>query len=83
MSVAAVARGSFVAVGLALTVSFAGCGAGPGEPTGETASAVGFTNDKAAFDYFLGKGLASFQAAGIVGNLDQESGVDPTAVESG
>src|SRR5579863_10246567 len=57
MSLAAVARGSIVAVGLA--------------------------NDKAAFDYFLGKGLVNFQAAGIVGNLDQESGVDPTAVQSG
>jgi len=75
-------RSCLVAIGLALGV--AGCGGqGPGESVEETASAVTFANDKAAFDYFLGKGLASYQAAGIVGNLDQESGVDPTAVQSG
>jgi MYXO-CTERM domain-containing protein len=83
MSLAVVVRWSLVAVGLAASVSIAGCGAGPGESTGETSEAVNFANDKAAFDYFLGKGLASFQAAGIVGNLDQESGVDPLAVQSG
>ena len=42
-----------------------------------------FTNDQTAFDYFVGKGLTNFQAAGIVGNLDQESGDSPTAVQSG
>ena len=83
MSVAVVARWSLVAAGLAVVVSSAGCSAGPGEPVGETSEAVTFANDKAAFDYFLGKGLANFQAAGIVGNLDQESGVDPLAVQSG
>lgn len=82
MSFTAVARWSFVLVCLGLAVT--GCGGGaPGEPVGENASAVTFANDKAAFDYFLGKGLANFQAAGIVGNLDQESGVDPTAVQAG
>jgi MYXO-CTERM domain-containing protein len=40
-------------------------------------------NDQAAFFYFVGKGLTTYQAAGIVGNLDQESQVDPAAVESG
>ncbi len=74
---------------VALSLSIAGCGnAGPGESTGENGAPVTavpevFTNDKAAFDYFLGKGLQNFQAAGIVGNLDQESGVDPTAVQYG
>jgi hypothetical protein len=72
-------------------LSLAGCGdAGPrgAEGTGESESPVTyqpdlFTNDQTAFDYFVGKGLTSFQAAGIVGNLDQESGVDPSAVQSG
>jgi hypothetical protein len=65
-------------------VALAGCGnAGPDEPVGRISSAITFPNDQPAFDYFLGKGLTSFQAAGIVGNLDQESGVDPTAVQSG
>ena len=83
MSLPVVARRALLAVGLALTGAAAGCGAGPGESVGETTEATSFTNDKAAFDYFLGKGLANFQAAGIVGNLDQESGVDPLSVQSG
>ena len=80
-------RWSLVAVGLTLGLS--ACGdAGPGEPLGQTESPITvspdlFTNDQTAFDYFVGKGLASFQAAGIVGNLDQESGVDPNAVQAG
>jgi hypothetical protein len=47
------------------------------------AGTTAFANDKPAFDYFVGKGLTPFQAAGIVGNLDQESGVDPGAVQFG
>ena len=30
-----------------------------------------------AFDYFVGKGLRDFQAAGVVGNLQQESQLNP------
>jgi Phage tail lysozyme len=76
--------GLALGLGLALALSSAGCG-GPSadESLGRAASASTFANDKTAFDYFLGKGLTTYQAAGIVGNLDQESGVDPTAVESG
>jgi Phage tail lysozyme len=40
-------------------------------------------NDKIAFDFFLGKGLTPVQAAGIVGNLDQESGMSPTIWQYG
>ena len=84
MSLAVVARCSLVALGLGFGAAVAGCGAGPGESLGESSSALtSFPNDQAAFDYFLGKGLTNYQAAGIVGNLDQESGVDPTAVQSG
>ena len=42
-----------------------------------------FANDKTAYDYFRGKGFTNFQAAGIVGNLDQESGLDPTISQQG
>ncbi len=79
--------GSFGATGISLVLS--GCGdAGPGERLGQSGEAVTFvpqtfTNDQTAYDYFVGKGLTNFQAAGIVGNLDQESGVDPSAVQSG
>ena len=66
-----------------------GCsGAGPGEeapqnePLGRASEAL-TANDQIAFDYFLAKGLSPIQAAGIVGNLDQESGMDPLSVEAG
>jgi hypothetical protein len=49
---------------------------------GTSAAAVS-ANDKAAFDFFLGKGLSAAQAAGIVGNLDQESGMSPTIAQLG
>jgi uncharacterized protein (TIGR03382 family) len=66
-----------------IAILVAGC-VDPGD-TGETeqASTTAFANDKAAFDFFLAKGLTNFQAAGIVGNLDQESGVNPASVQSG
>jgi hypothetical protein len=40
-------------------------------------------NDKTAFEFFVGKGLSKVQAAGIVGNLDQESGMSPTISQYG
>lgn len=40
-------------------------------------------NEKTAFDYFVARGLTKRQAAGIVGNLDQESGMDPTIKQYG
>jgi hypothetical protein len=68
--------------------SVAACGqAAPGggsedERVEESASAL-TANDKTAFDYFLAKGLTPVQAAGIVGNLDQESNMNPGAVQPG
>lgn len=38
-------------------------------------------NPKTAFNYFVAKGLSEIQAAGVVGNLMQESSVNPTAVQ--
>ena len=75
------ARG-VVALGLALAVAVFVAGCSGSEGVGSTEDALN-TNDKAAFDFFLGKGLTSFQAAGIVGNLDQESNFDPNAVQQG
>src|ERR1019366_6109430 len=87
MSLSYISRGSLAVVLLAC--AGAGCVAPTGEePVDQTRSDLLlhpelFTNDKAAYDFFRGKGLQNFQAAGIVGNLDQESGVDPLAVQSG
>jgi len=49
----------------------------------EQAATTAFANDQVAFDYFIMRGLTNFQAAGIVGNLDQESGVNPNSVQAG
>ncbi|MGZ3442624.1 MAG: phage tail tip lysozyme, partial [Polyangia bacterium] len=78
-------RIGIVALALATATGAIGCvGAAP-EVEGETSEALGtaFANDKPAYDFFVGKGLTNFQAAGIVGNLDQESGVNPGSVQAG
>jgi len=68
---------------LAVLPALAGCAAASdGESTGSSSSDVS-DNDKTAFDYFVGKGLTDVQAAGIVGNLDQESSMDPTVKQYG
>ncbi len=65
----------------------AGCArndAPSGEPIDDGSEALTENaNDKIAFDYFLARGLTPVQAAGIVGNLDQESGMDPTISQYG
>jgi hypothetical protein len=64
----------------------AGCSAPPGGErlgTIRSAGSTQFANDQTAYDYFRAKGFTTFQAAGIVGNLDQESGVDPTISQFG
>jgi len=68
----------------ALALAAVGCGASAGGPedTGSDESAVS-ANEKTAYDFFVGKGLKNFQAAGIVGNLQQESDVDPTILQYG
>lgn len=40
-------------------------------------------NARTAFNFFTAKGFTDIQAAGVVGNLMQESSVSPTAVEYG
>jgi hypothetical protein len=62
------------------------CSGAPGgdSPVGTTASDLSVSgNEKTAYEFFVGKGLKGFQAAGIVGNLEQESNVEPTAIEYG
>ncbi len=52
-------------------------------PSSEQLTAsINRTNEKIAFDFFVAKGLTKRQAAGIVGNLDQESGMDPNIAQS-
>jgi MYXO-CTERM domain-containing protein len=73
-----------LAIASLTAVSSIGClGAPPVEGVSTEAATTAFANDKPAYDFFVGKGLTNFQAAGIVGNLDQESGVDPASVQFG
>ncbi|MCB9648494.1 MAG: hypothetical protein H6730_18125 [Deltaproteobacteria bacterium] len=51
--------------------------AAPTGPATDTSSLRGNTNAERAFNYFVDKGLSPAQAAGIVGNLQAESGVKP------
>src|SRR5262249_20512346 len=41
------------------------------------------SNTKTAFQFFVAKGLKRYQAAAIVGNLIQESSVNPNSVQYG
>lgn len=70
---------------IALLTGTTMCACVGGAPVDESteALATAFANDKPAYDFFVAKGLTNFQAAGIVGNLDQESGVNPSAVQYG
>jgi Phage tail lysozyme len=71
-------------LGIALSAATACSNASPESiGTSRSAGTTAFPNDQTAYDYFRGKGLTNFQAAGVVGNLDQESGVDPTIAQQG
>jgi hypothetical protein len=68
---------------LAFVTGAAACSsAPPGEDVGASGAALS-ANDKSAYDFFVGKGLSAVQAAGIVGNLDQESSMNPAVAQYG
>lgn len=67
-------------VGMLSSVLVAGCGAPDEQDLSEAALS---SNEHTAFNYFVAKGLSKVQAAGIVGNLVQESGVSPTIAQFG
>jgi hypothetical protein len=70
---------------VSLSAIIAGCGsAGGQDDVGTTSSAVSVSGaEKTAYEYLVARGLKDFQAAGIVGNLQQESSVDPTISQYG
>ncbi|MCH9815737.1 MAG: hypothetical protein K0U64_04700 [Actinomycetia bacterium] len=61
----------------------AGCSAGgtPGTPTPPPASSG--SQGKLVWDTLLNSGVSQEAAAGVLGNLQQESNVDPTVVQNG
>ena len=64
-----------------------GCASAPQPGDDENAVSSGeqalTSNEKAAYDFFVAKGLSKLQSAGIVGNLMQESNVLPGSVQPG
>lgn len=50
---------------------------------GTTRASLVASNEEVAFRYFVAKGLTERQAAGVIGNLVQESGVNPTSIQPG
>lgn len=67
----------------ALAASLGGCASAAPEDVSSEQSSDLSSNEKTAYEFFVAKGLAPIQAAGIVGNLMQESSVLPTSVQSG
>jgi len=53
----------------------------PGFCGGSAVALIGGDNVERAFTFLIQKGLTEAQAAGVVGNLHHESGVDPSRVE--
>lgn len=58
-------------------------GAEGGSPTGTPGGLTGADGIAQAFNFFVSSGLQDFQSAGLVGNLQAESGVDPTIIQGG
>lgn len=73
--------GAFVLALIGTAVAAPAASAQPAPPV--QAADIIRANEEAAFNYFVGKGLSTVQAAGVVGNLDQESYMDPTIHQIG
>ncbi len=62
----------------------AGCSAAPQEDVDDSNAEVTMSSPKkTAYNFFISKGLKSWQSAGVVGNLLQESSLDPNAKQYG
>ncbi len=77
-----------VAALTALAIGSAGlataCSSSSSNEVDSTESSSALTGgEKSAYEYFVAKGLKNYQAAGIIGNLIQESNVNPDSVQQG
>jgi hypothetical protein len=65
-----------------LSTTFTGYGNGSGDPSVNSGSMAnlnqGGTNEEKAWNFFVEKGFTAAAAAGVMGNLKQESGIIPT-----
>lgn len=78
------------AAAVALAVTLAGpAGAAPTmnaagmSPAVLSPASIIRSNEQTAFNYFVNRGMTKIRAAGVIGNLDQESGMDPTIKQYG
>jgi hypothetical protein len=60
-----------------------GSGGSGGTGSGTPTNLSGSGNVQQAYNFFIGKGLKDFQSAGILGNLAQESGINPGSAQAG
>jgi hypothetical protein len=72
---------------LLASIAAAGCATdadstNPDDDTSMSEAALS-SSEQTAFNFFVSKGLTKIQAAGVVGNLMQESSMNPAAVEFG
>ncbi len=87
-SLAAAVLGTAAAVATAFTLANP-AGAAPTmnadgmSPAVVSPAAIIRSNEQTAFNYFVNKGMTKIRAAGVIGNLDQESGMDPTIHQIG
>ena len=82
--VARFARCSTAFFALASSALAVGCaGQGSTEVDGSETSSALTTSEKTAYDFFVARGLKNYQSAGIIGNLIQESNVNPGSVQYG
>lgn len=56
---------------------------GKGSGSAGSVKLIGKDNVEKAFNYFMQRGLSAMQSAAIIGNLMQESGVNPRAAQPG
>jgi hypothetical protein len=64
-----------------LGLAIAGCSGSVG--TDDLSEAALSSTEHTAFNYFVAKGLSHVQAAGVIGNLMQESSVNPSSIQYG
>ena len=71
-------------VAASLSCAAGACGGSPdgGENVGSSEADLS-SSEKTAYNFFVSKGLKGYQAAGIVGNLMQESSVSASSVQYG
>ena len=68
---------------LAASTLVVACAAPTDDPSSSIDDELRTSNERSAFTFFVSKGLSDEQAAAIVGNLDQESNVNPSSVQLG